>query len=93
MKEKWCGSSRVPGLWLLFIEHCLILDSPPYWEEKKSRERCTVATQTAAEPQEQSMPVAVTPIQKKKSKTKSVPLVRDEEVQPLQQEAEPKIST
>lgn len=40
-------------------------------EEEKSRPTITVATQTSAEPEEQLVPVAVTPIQKK-SKTKSV---------------------
>ncbi|XP_071301962.1 CBP80/20-dependent translation initiation factor-like isoform X2 [Agelaius tricolor] len=48
-------------------------------EEEESRPTGTVATQTAAEPEEQLVSVAVASIQKKKSKTKSIFLVRGEE--------------
>ncbi|TRZ08574.1 hypothetical protein HGM15179_018532, partial [Zosterops borbonicus] len=57
-------------------------------EEEENRPTSTVATQTAAEPEEQPMPVSVTPIQKKKSNTKSVCLVRDEEETKLKYQEE-----
>ncbi|TRZ08757.1 hypothetical protein HGM15179_018354 [Zosterops borbonicus] len=47
-----------------------------------------MTTQTAAEPEEQSMPVSVIPIQKKKSKTKTVHSVRDEEEAGLSEQEE-----
>lgn len=46
------------------------------------------ATLTAAEPGEQPMLGAVTPAQKKESKTKSVQLVRDDKAGPSEQEEE-----
>lgn len=55
-----------------------------------------MASQIAAEPGEEPMPGAVAPIQKKKSKIKSVHLVRNkEETGPTEQEEEegPEITT
>ncbi|KAJ7415309.1 hypothetical protein BTVI_38669 [Pitangus sulphuratus] len=65
------------GPWLLFIQHYSSLDHTQ-GEKKESRPTVTVATQTAAEPEKQPVSVAVTPVQKK-SKTKEVRLVRDQE--------------
>ncbi|TRZ07187.1 hypothetical protein HGM15179_019919 [Zosterops borbonicus] len=68
----------------------------PQGKEEKSRPTGTAATQNAAEPEEQPMLVAVTPIQKKKSKTKSVYIERDEkEAGPSEEEkdAGPEIIT
>ncbi|KAJ7399312.1 hypothetical protein BTVI_116096 [Pitangus sulphuratus] len=92
LKGKCCGSSReVPSYamcWLLFIRYCSSLDSTLRGEEEESRPTGTVASQTAVEPEEQPMLVAVAPIQRKKSKTKSVPLVRDEEEVGLSEQEE-----
>lgn len=66
------------GLWLLFIGHCSLPESTLRGKEE-SRSVDTVATQTAAEPGEQYVLVAVAPIQKKKSKTESVDIMRDKE--------------
>lgn len=62
------------GPWLLLIRHCTALSG----EGKESRPTGTKATQTAAEPEEQPMPVGVAPILKKKFKNKSISIVRDE---------------
>ncbi|KAJ7408956.1 hypothetical protein WISP_117675 [Willisornis vidua] len=65
---------------LVTIYHMLFITRQhPQWEKEESRPTGTVATQNVAEPEEQPMPVTVTPIQKKKSKPKSVHIVRDEE--------------
>lgn len=47
--------------------------------EEESRATGTQAAQTAAEPEEQHMPVTAAPVQKKKFKKKSIHMVRDEE--------------
>ncbi|TRZ08156.1 hypothetical protein HGM15179_018949 [Zosterops borbonicus] len=95
LKGKSCGDSREAKsnavCWALatLYQILLVTRQHPQGEEKESRATATVATQTAAEPEEQHIPVEVIPIQKKKYKTKSVCIVRDkEEVGPSEQEEE-----
>lgn len=66
------------GLCLLFIGHCSLQDSTLRRKGGK-QSTGTVATQTAAELGEQRVLVAVASRQKKKSKTESVGIIRDEE--------------
>ncbi|RMC22142.1 hypothetical protein DUI87_03015 [Hirundo rustica rustica] len=72
----------------LIFGPCILNKQHPQREEEESRPTSTVATQTAAEPEEQPMPVSVTPIQKKKSNTQSVCLVRDEKEDKLEEQEE-----
>lgn len=85
LEGKCCVESREAQItsffWALaaIYQPLLITRQHPQGEEEEGRATGTVATQTAAEPEEQPVLVAVVPIQKKKSKTKSGHLVRDEE--------------
>lgn len=90
-----CSSSSeeqlIAACWALvsIYQTLLFTRQHPQGKEEESRATGTVATQTAAEPQEQPVLAAVTPIQKQKSKTKSVSIERDtEEAGPPQQEEE-----
>ncbi|KAJ7406290.1 hypothetical protein BTVI_65902 [Pitangus sulphuratus] len=102
VKENCCSSSRevksYATCWTLatIYRTLLITRQHPQGQEEESRLAGTVATQTAAEPEDQPMPVAVIPIQMKKCNTKSVCLVRDEEEagpSHQEEEARPKIIT
>ncbi|RMC18995.1 hypothetical protein DUI87_03594 [Hirundo rustica rustica] len=64
-------------------------------EEKETKAAISISTQTVTEA-EQSKPVAVAPVQKKKSKSKSVRIVTDEDVAGSShpaEETEPEIIT
>lgn len=83
------------GPWLLFVGHCS-LPAPLEEEEEESKSEVTVATRTGAESGEQPLPVVDTPVQKKKSQTKSVYFVRHEEEagpSPQEEEAGPQVFT
>ncbi|KAJ7419308.1 hypothetical protein BTVI_26046 [Pitangus sulphuratus] len=95
LQGKCCGNSREEQLiavfWTLATIYWTLLGTRqhPQGKEKESRPTGSMSTQTEAEPEEQPMLVDVTPIQKKKSKTKSVLLVWDEEeVGPSKEEEE-----
>lgn len=60
------------------LPHIVCYFTAPSGKGKESRPTDTMATDTAAEPEEQPTPVAVTPV-KKKSKTKSILVRSDEE--------------
>ncbi|KAJ7418374.1 hypothetical protein WISP_59396 [Willisornis vidua] len=65
-------------------------------EGKRNTSTSTMSTQTVEEPEGQPKPIAVAPLQKRKSKTESVHMMNDEEeVGPLHQveETEPEIIT
>lgn len=66
------------GLWHLALDISHYQTAPSVGREERVSTG-TVAAQTVAEPGEQHVLVAVAPIQKKKSKTESIGIMRDEE--------------
>ncbi|KAJ7427636.1 ubiquitin carboxyl-terminal hydrolase 4 [Willisornis vidua] len=57
-------------------------------EGKENRSTSTMSTQTVEEPEGQQKPLTVAPVQKRKSKTKSVHIVNDEEEEGSSHQAE-----